>query len=151
MKLEEMIDRDLKDAMLGKRGAEVTVLRGLKSVILDAEVASGRREGGLPDVEIEKLIVKEVKKRKEAIAMYEAGGRGDLVESEKSELEILQRYLPKQLSEDEVREMVDGVLANIGEGEIVNMGKVIGEVKMLVGNGADGAMVAKIVKERIAA
>lgn len=150
MELKKRIEQDLKAAMLDKKSAEVTVLRGLKSVILDAEVASGKREEGLSDEEIEKLIAKEVKKRKEAVDAYEASGRGDLVESEEDEMKVLERYLPKQLSEKEVSDLVDEVLMSLGEGEEAKMGEVIGKVKMLAGNGADGATIARLVKERTA-
>ena len=149
MKLKERIERDLKEAMLGGKVAEVTVLRGLKSVILDAEVAGGKRGEGLEDEEIEKLIAKEVKKRNEAIELYEANGRGDLVESESDERRVLERYLPEQMSEDEIREKIDEVLTSLGVGEVANMGVVIGKVKMLVGGAADGASVARLAKEKL--
>jgi uncharacterized protein YqeY len=149
MELKSRIEQDLKAAMLAKEAAAVTVLRGLKATILDVEVAEGKREEGLDDAEIEKLLMKEIKRRKEAIVMYEANGRGDLVESEKFEQEILEGYLPEQMSEDEIKEKIDEVLASLGTGEVANMGTVIGKVKMLVGNGADGALIAKLVKEKI--
>lgn len=149
MELKKRIDQDLKAAMLAKEAAIVTVLRGLKATILDEEVKTGKREKGLPDAEIETLIAREIKKRKEAITMYEATGRGDLVESEKFEQEILEKYLPEQVSEDEIREKINEVLAGLEGGEAQNVGMVIGKVKMLLGNSADGATVAKLVKERI--
>ena len=149
MGLKTKIEGDLKEALLARDTAKVTVLRGLKAVILDAEVAGGKREDGLADAEIEKLISREVKRRREAIAMYEANGRGDLVESEKFEQGVLEGYLPKQMSEDEIRAKIDDVLVSLPEGEMANMGMVIGKVKMLVGNSADGATVARLVKEKI--
>jgi len=149
MELKKRIDQDLKAAMLAKEAAIVTVLRGLKAVVLDEEVKTGKREKGLPDAEIETLIAREIKKRKEAITMYEATGRGDLVESEKFEQEILEKYLPEQVNEDEMREKINEVLAGLEEGEAQNVGMVIGKVKMLLGNSADGATVAKLVKEQI--
>ncbi|MCL1839910.1 GatB/YqeY domain-containing protein [Candidatus Saccharibacteria bacterium] len=149
MELKKRIDQDLKAAMLAKEAAIVTVLRGLKATILDAEVAEGKREKGLSDAEIEALIMKEIKRRKEAIAMYEANGRGDLVESEQFEQKILEEYLPEQMDENAIREKIDEVLTSLGEGEVANMGMVIGKVKMLIGNSADGATVARLVKEKI--
>ncbi len=95
------------------------------------------------------MVAKEIKKRREAIDIYEASGRGELAESEKDELHILERYLPKQLSDEEVDERIDEVLAGLEGGEAANMGVVIGKVKMLVGNGADGATVARLVKEKL--
>lgn len=149
MELKKRIDQDLKAAMLAKEAAIVTVLRGLKAVVLDEEVKTGKREKGLPDAEIETLIAREIKKRKEAITMYEATGRGDLVESEKFEQEILEKYLPEQISEEEIKEKIEEVLGSLEEGEAANFGMVIGKVKMLTGSSADGATVARLVKERI--
>ena len=149
MALKTQIEEDLKAAMLARESEKVTTLRGLKSAILDEEVKEGKREDGLSNEEIEKIVAKEVKKRKEAIEFYEADGRGDLVESESAEIEVLQKYLPKQMSEEEIKEKIDEVLNSISDGEVVQLGVVIGKVKMLVGNAADGALVAKLVKERI--
>ncbi|MFV0485134.1 MAG: GatB/YqeY domain-containing protein [Candidatus Saccharimonadales bacterium] len=149
MALKDKIAADLKSAMLAKDEAKVTVLRGVKSIILDVEVAEGKRDAGLSDEEIEKLLMREVKKRKEAIDIYEANGRGDLVESEKTEKQIIESYLPKQLSESEISEKIDEVMSALGEGEIAQVGVIIGKVKMLVGSAADGATVARLVKEKI--
>ena len=149
MALKDRIVADLKSAMLAKDASKVTILRGIKSTILDAEVATGKRDTGLPDGEIEKLLMKEVKKRKEAIEIYEANGRGDLVENEKTEKAIIESYLPKQLSETEISEKIDEVMETLGEGEIAQVGVIIGKVKMLVGGSADGATVARLVKEKI--
>ena len=149
MSLKDKIMADLKTAMLAKDEVKVTVLRGLKSVILDAEVAQNKRDTGLADSEIEKLIAKEVKKRKEAIEVYTANGRGELVESENSEKDILESYLPKQISESEITAKIDEVLGSLPDGEIAQMGTVIGQVKMLVGNAADGATIARLVKEKL--
>jgi uncharacterized protein YqeY len=149
MALKDKIIADLKSAMLAKDVAKVTVLRGLKSTILDAEVAQNKRDTGLPDAEIEKLITKEVKKRKEAIDVYEANGRGELVESETFEKDILESYLPKQMTEAEINEKIDDVFDALATGEVAQIGVVIGKVKMLVGNAADGATIARLVKERL--
>lgn len=149
MALKDKITADLKSAMLAKNEAKVTVLRGIKSAILDAEVAAGKREEGLSDEEIQKLLMKEVKKRKEAIEVYEANGRGDLVESEKFEKNVIEEYLPKQLSESEISAKIDEVMETLGEGEIAQIGIIIGKVKMLVGSAADGATIARLVKEKI--
>jgi len=147
--LKVEIDADLKEALLGGEKARVNTLRGLKSAILDAEVSSGKRADGLPDEEVEKVVAKEVKKRRESIEMYSASGRGDLVEEEETELKILEKYLPKQLSEDEINEKIDDVIAGLSEVSPASMGRVIGMVKMLVGNGADGMTVARLVKAKL--
>jgi uncharacterized protein YqeY len=150
MELKKRIDGDLKEAMLAKEADRVTVLRGLKATILDAEVAEGRRDEGLSDGAIEKLLMREIKRRKEAIVMYETNNREDLVASEKFEQSVLESYLPEQMSEDDIKAKIDEVVSGLDSGEVVNVGIIIGEVKMLVGNKADGATIARLVKERTA-
>jgi uncharacterized protein YqeY len=149
--LKVEIDADLKEALLSGEKARVDTLRGLKSAILDAEVAAGKRAEGLADEEVEKIVAKEIKKRRESIDVYSANGRGDLVEAEETELKILEKYLPKQLSEDEVNEKIDEVLTSLPGATVADMGRVIGAVKTLVGNGADGAAVARLVKSKLGA
>lgn len=149
MTIKEKIDADLKEALLKRETDRVTTLRGLKASILNEEVAKGKRSEGLTDEEVEKLLMSEVKKRREAMDMYEASGRGDLYEEEATEAKILEEYLPEQMSEAELMDEVEDVLAGLPEGEPANMGKVIGMVKMLVGNKADGATIARVVKEKL--
>jgi hypothetical protein len=149
MSLKTKIDEDLKEALLARDAARVTVLRGLKATILDAEVAQAKRETGLEDDEIAKLVLKEIKKRQEAIEVYSVNGREELVEAEESEAKVLECYAPKQMSEDEIKTKIDEVLINIPGVTMKDMGRVIGEVKGLVGNAADGAVIAKLVKERL--
>jgi uncharacterized protein YqeY len=150
MELKKQIDSDLKGALLAREKEKVDTLRGLKAVILDREVAEGKREEGLADVEIEKLVAREIKKRRESIEIYSANGRGDLVEAEEGEVRILEKYLPKQLSEEEIREKIAEVLMSLPEGEVADFGRVMREVKGVVGNSADGAVVARLVKEALA-
>ena len=149
MTLKKQIDEDLKQAMKERDEARVTVLRGLKSAILDKEIKDGKREVGLTDEEIEMVVAKEVKKRREAIEFYEADGRGDLVEEEEAEIKVLNDYMAEQMSDEEINEKIDDVLSSLSEGELEKMGVVIGQVKMLVGSGADGARIARLVKERL--
>ncbi len=149
MSLRERMEGDLKEALLAGEKDRVTTLRGLRASILNAEVAAGKREEGLEDAEIEKLLQSEAKKRREAMDMYEASGRGDLYASEEAEMKVIEGYLPEQMTEAEILDEVEDVLSSLPDGEPVNMGKVIGQVKMLVGSKADGALIAKVVKERL--
>jgi uncharacterized protein YqeY len=149
MELKKRIEVDLKEAMLARKAEETTALRGLKAAILSEEVDKGKREEGLTDPEVEAIIVREVKKRRESVDIYKANGRGDLAVLEEDEIKIFERYLPKQLSEAEINEKIDEVLAALNEGETKNIGVIMGKVRMLVGNGADGATVARLVKEKI--
>lgn len=149
MALKEQIQNDMKAALLGGNRFEGEVLRNLKAVILNEEVNQGRREEGLDDSEIERIIAKEVKKRHESISLYRQNGRDDLADEEQKEMAVLEKYLPKQLSEAEIAEIVDAVIAKIGAEDIKQMGAVIGGVKAKTGTAADGALIAKIVKEKL--
>lgn len=149
MALKEQIQNDMKAALLSGDRFGGDVLRGLKAAILNEEVAQGKREEGLSDAEIEKVVAREVKKRGESAVLYEQNGRQELADTEKKEAEILKKYLPEQLSEDKVREIVTAKIAELGASGPQAMGQVISAVKQQAGNSADGAMVARIVKEQL--
>lgn len=149
MALVDTIQNDLKAALLGGDRFRGEVLRNLKAAILNEEVAQGKRDEGLPEAEVEKIIAREVKKRAESIRLYEENGRPELAESEKLESAVLQEYLPKQLSQSEVVEIVERTIDEMGATGMQSMGLVIKAVKEKVGNTADGAMVARIVKEKL--
>jgi hypothetical protein cdiviTM7_02614 len=143
--LKEQINTDLKTAMLARNAFETTVLRGLKASILDEEVKLSKREEGLNDAEIETLVAREVKKRKEAANLLDA----ERAENELKEAEILSRYLPEMASEEEIRAAVKDEISTMGEVSIKQMGTIIGKMKAKFGNSADGAVLAKIVKEEL--
>ena len=143
--LKEQINADLKTAMLARNAFETTVLRGLKASILDEEVKLGKREEGLNNDEIETLVAREVKKRKEAANLLDA----ERAENELKEAEILSKYLPEMASEEEIRAAVKDEISIMGEVSIRQMGAIIGKMKAKFGNSADGAVMAKIVKEEL--
>lgn len=147
--LKQRIDQDVKKALLGGNKVLATTLRGLKSAILYAEVAKGLRDSGLPDEEIIQLLAKEAKKRQESADLYKQGGNLEKAEAELTEKEVIEQYLPKQLSDEELAAIIDGVIAEIGETGMQAMGKVIAGVKQKAGAQADGARIAKMVKERL--
>jgi uncharacterized protein YqeY len=147
--LKDTIQNDMKAALLGGDRFVGETLRNLKAAILDEEVKQNKRDEGLSDEEIEKVIAREVKKRKESITIYEQNGRPELAEAEKKEAEVLSRYLPEQLGEDELREIVKSKVAELGATGPQAMGQVIGAVKQQVGNAGDGALIARIVKETL--
>ena len=138
----------MKAALLGGDRFRGDVLRNLKAAILNEEVAAGKREEGLADTEIEKVIAREVKKRSESIKLYEANDRPELAQVEKDELAVLQDYLPEQMGEAELTSLVETVIADMAAGP-QQMGQVIGAVKAKAGNTADGAMIATIVKNKL--
>jgi len=145
--LKDTIQNDMKAALLGGNRFEGDVLRNLKAAILNEEVATGKRETGLSDAEIEKIIAREVKKRHESVKLYEANDRAELADEEKKEIAVLSTYLPQQLREDEIRDIAKIVIENMDNVGPSLMGQVIGGVKAKVGNTADGATVARVVKE----
>ncbi len=137
----------MKAALLGGDRFVGETLRNLKAAILSEEIAQNKRDTGLDDVEIEKIIAREVKKRNESITVYEQNGRDELAETERKEAAILATYLPQQLSEDEIREIAKTVIESIDNVGPSVMGQVIGGVKAKAGTAADGATVARVVKE----
>ena len=146
MALKQRIQDDLKAALLGGDRFAGETLRGLKAAILNEEVAQSKRDEGLADAEIEQIIAKEVKKRNESAALYDQNMRQDSAADERREAEILMNYLPKQLSEAELKTVVDAKIRELGATDVKMMGQVIGAVKKDVGNTADGGMIARLVK-----
>ena len=149
MSLGERINNDLKAAMLGGDRFCVEVLRGIKATILNEEISSGKRDTGLEDSVIEQLIAKEVKKRNESAEVYDGASRPELAENERLEAKILCGYLPKQLSEDEIKLVIKQTITNLGVSSASAMGQVIGAVKKELGNSADGSIIARLVKEAL--
>lgn len=150
MSLKLRIEADIKSAMLSREQFIVETLRTVKGVILNEEVAKGVRDAGLDDASIESLLAKEVKKRHEAAELFEKGGNSESAKKELKEAELLQAYLPKQLSEEEIKSVIDSVISETGASSAGQMGQVIGGVKAKVGNQADGALVARLVKQMLA-
>lgn len=149
MPLKDDISADLKTAMLARDEFVTTTLRGLKAAILNEEVAKGLRDEGLSDEAIEQLIARESKKRDEAAKLFEQGGNQASADKERAEKELLAKYLPEQLSEEDVVTLVDDAVTEIQPDGMKDMGRVIGAVKARAGNSVDGALLAKLVKERL--
>ena len=149
MPLKEQINADLKTAMLARDEFVTTTLRGLKAAILNEEVAKNQRETGLGDAAIEQLIAREAKKRDEAAKLFEQGGNQASADKERAEKELLGNYLPEQLSAADLEPIVLEVIAEQKPEGMKDMGRVIGAVKARVGNTADGAMVAEMVKVQL--
>ncbi len=147
--LKARITDEMKAALLGGNRFRGDVLRNVKAAILNEEVSLGKRDEGLDDAEVEKVLAREVKKRVESAELYRSNGRAELAESEEQEAEILREFLPEQLSEAEVVTIVEDVVASMNDVSMQKMGQVISVVKQKVGNAADGALVAKIVKEKL--
>jgi len=153
MALHQKIKDDMREMMKAQNAAALTVLRGALSVIAakekDKRLASGQADAVLSEDEIISVISSEVKKRRDAIALYEQGGRPELAENEKQEIAILQKYLPEQLSAEELRKLVEASIKKVGAASIKDMGKVMADLQPAIKGKADNAEVSKIVKEFI--
>ena len=150
MGLKQQIDKDLKEALLGGQKETAGTLRIIKSTILNEEIARGVREQGLSDDLIIQCLKKEAKKRQEAADLYQKAGSAERAQQELSEKRIIEGYLPAALSEVEVQALIDTALAEY-EGDLNQsaMGPLIAAVKSASQGNADGAMVARLVKEKL--
>ena len=160
--IKEKIQEDLNSALKEKKELEVSVLRLLLSAIFNKEKEKRyklskekpelkeeelEKESELTDEKVIDVISSEIKKRKESILEFEKGKRPELVEKEKKELEILEKYLPEQLSEEEIKKLAKEVIEKIGATGPKNIGKVMTELMPKIKGKADGTLVSKIVKE----
>lgn len=141
----------LKQALLAHDSETATTLRSLKSAVLNAEIASGKRETGLSEDEVIGLLQKEAKKRQESANIYRDAGDDARADKELSEKKIIDQYLPTQLDETAVLQLVETTITELGASSMADMGKVIGAVKAKAGAAADGSVIAKLVKEKLSA
>jgi len=142
--LKEKIDEDIKSAMKTREELKLSALRMLKSAIGNAEIAKKKT---LVDEDIISLLQTAVKQRKDSAEQFGAGNRPELAEKEKAEIKILEAYLPAQLGEQEVRELVAKAVADTGAAGAKDIGKVMGKLMPLVKGRADGGLVNRLVRE----
>ena len=147
--LEDKINQDLKAALLGGDKVLVTTLRGLKSSLLYAKIASNSRDKTMPDEEVIAVFQKEAKKRQESADLYVQGGNHERAEAELAEKAVISRYLPAQLADEEVMALVDDAIATLAISGQPTMGAVISLVKTQAAGRADGAQIARIAKDRL--
>lgn len=145
MSLESQIQSDLKNAMLAKDEAALRALRAVKSAILLAKTSGAGSE--LSSEDGIKMLQKLVKQRKESIEIYDKQGREDLAKSEREEVSVIEKYLPAQMSEQDVRAEVKKIVETVGAKSAADMGKVMGMASKQLAGKADNKMVAAIVKE----
>ena len=150
MALKEQIMADLKQAMKDKDQDRLRVLRSLKAKLLEKEI-SERKDGeaSLSDEQTIEVLMKAAKQRKESIEQFEEGGRNDLADSEKDELEIIESYLPEMLDEEEVRDIAREKIEQLGAETMADMGKVMGVMMQELKGKAEGSIVSKVVKEEL--
>lgn len=146
--LKERIDADLKDAMRAKNELTLSVLRMLKSAVKYKEVEPGA--SALDDAGIEKVIAGLIKQRRDSVDQYKSGGRDDLAKKEEDEISVLQNYLPKQLSADELRTLVAAAVAEVGAKSAKDMGAVMKAVQPKIQGRAEGRAVSEEVKAQLA-
>ena len=147
--LKQTIQEDLRIALKKKNELALLVLRSLFAEINNKEIELRKKKEGLDEKEIGQVVLKEIKKRQDAIEQYKKGGRDDLVDNEAREMEILKKYAPQQLSEEEISKVVDGILKEVGASGMQDVGRVIGLVMKKLENKADGKMVSAIVREKL--
>lgn len=146
MSLKQQIESDIKTAMLEKRKGDLTALRAIKSMILLAETEKGS-EGALSEEAELKLLMKAVKQRKDSAQIYKDQGRDDLLATELAEVAIIDKYLPKQLSEDEIRLELSKIISQVGATGPQDMGKVMGIASKAMSGKADGKTISGLVKQ----
>lgn len=146
MSLKEQIEADIKKAMLEKNKDDLRALRGIKSMILLALTEKGAGENLSADVEM-KILQKAAKQRTESISLYREQKRDDLADIEQAELEVIKRYLPKQLSEEELEMIVGNIIEKVGATSMKDMGKVMGMASKELAGKADGRTISQIVKK----
>ena len=150
-KLQQQINNDLKQAMRNKETETVSVLRMVVSAIKNKEIAV--RKGGdvsLTDEQIIEVLTSEMKKRKDSITAYKQGDRHDLADKEEKEIKIIEKYLPKQMSDEEIENVVKEIVDLMGEVGIKDFGKVMGQAMARVKGKADGGKVSEVVKRVLA-
>ncbi|MFI5322115.1 MAG: GatB/YqeY domain-containing protein [Thermodesulfobacteriota bacterium] len=147
MSLREKIPQDLKDALRSKNSLELNVLRMLQSSIRNKEIEKSKKE--LTDKEVIEVVGSEIKKRKEAAAEFEKVKRQDAANKEKAEIGILMKYMPLQMSEDEIRAEVKKAVIDSGSSGTKDLGKVMKIIIPAVKGKADGSIVSKIVREEL--
>lgn len=147
MSLKDKIGNDLKQSMLAQNAFRMETLRSIRAEILKMDKSGMDRE--MNEEEELQLLNKQAKMRKESIEMFEAAGRADLVERETKQLEIINEYLPKQLTREEAEAIIDNVIKESGATSAKDIGKVMGPVMKELKGKFDGKIIQEIVKSRL--
>lgn len=146
MNLYDQISEDIKKAMLAKDKIRLEALRGIKKEFIEAKTAKGASGGDLDDAVALKILQKMVKQRKESAAIYQSKGRPELAEGELAEAAVIEVYLPKAMSEEELKNALKEIIAEIGASAPSDMGKVMGVATKRLAGRADGRMISEQVK-----
>lgn len=146
MALRQQIDADIKQAMLARDQDKLRTLRAIKSMILLEATKEGASDNLAPEDET-RILTKAVKQRKDSADIYRQQGREDLLQTEEIEIAIIENYLPKQLSEDEVRTRLQAIIARVGASAPSDMGKVMGVATKELAGLAEGKTISVLVKQ----
>ena len=149
MNLFDQVSNDIKSAMLAKDKVRLEALRGIKKEFLEAKTAKGA-DGELTDDMAMKILAKMVKQRKESSQIYTEQNRPDLAEPELAEAAVIETYLPKQMTEEELTEALKAIIAQVGATTPQEMGKVMGVAAKQLAGRADGRAISAKVKELLA-
>ena len=149
MGLEEKVMADLKTAMLAKDEKSLRSLRAIKAAIINLKTSEGF-SGEIKNEDEIKLLQKLVKQRKESLEIYEKQNRKDLADKEKEEIDVIEKFLPKQMSVQELKEIITSIIKETGAATQADMGKVMGMANKQLAGKADGKTIAAIVKEILA-
>ncbi|SKB28499.1 GatB/YqeY domain-containing protein [Daejeonella lutea] len=149
MSLQEKIDQDIKSAMLSKDGVRLRGLRAVKAALLVARTEKGAADVLTEEAEV-KVLQKLVKQRKESAEIYQEQKRDDLYQIELEEMQVIENYLPKQMSREEVADHVKDAIRRSGAESMKDMGKVMGLVNKELAGKADGKTISELVKELLA-
>ena len=149
MKIQERVDSDLKESMRAKNASKVGVLRMLKSALKYAAIAKSGSDAELSDAEAAQVIRKQAKQRQDSIESFEKGGRAELAAKEKEELSILNAYLPKAMSTDELAALVRETIAEVGATSKAQMGAVMKALQARVAGRADGKTLSQEVQRQL--
>lgn len=144
--LEENVMKEMKAAMLSKNEAALRSLRAIKAAIIISKTAEGAG-GTLKEEDEVKLLQKLVKQRKDSLEIYEKQNREDLAVKEREEIAIIEKFLPKQLSEEELKKEITAIISEMGASSPAEMGKVIGKANQKLAGKTDGKAIAAMVKE----
>lgn len=149
MSLQIQINEEIKNAMKAKDTLALESLRAVKSALLLAQTESGAKEELSKDDEI-KLLQRLVKQRKESARIFTEQGREDLAQPEIEQAKIIEKFLPAQLSEEEIKEIIKQIIAETGANGIAQMGQVMGEANKKMAGQADGKTISTVVKSLLA-
>lgn len=146
MALEQQVMAEMKEAMKSKNEGVLRSLRAIKAEIIKAKTEPGAG-GEIDEATEQKFLQKMMKQRKDSLEIFEKQGRTDLADKEKEEMAVIEKFLPKQMSDDEIKEAVAGIIASTGAASPADMGKVMGVASKQLAGLADGKTISAIVKE----